>query len=213
MTAGGRAGHGSGADLSPFFLGKNMPKARAGGAEEARPESAERKGPGRPRAGGVSSARAWAGGRSGASGCRALLPPSASTRGASQPVCGLSRGAAGLGASGFGGQLGSFRNRFPVSGTGLFPRLPVPCRRRGAVPGLSASSREPAPALPPRPAALLEAVGRTLMVTYDPARIIAAIKSNPRAPQQPFPCSAVPRKSPLEGLEPGTDKDVAAASR
>uniref|UniRef100_A0A8C4UN59 [histone H4]-lysine(20) N-methyltransferase n=1 Tax=Falco tinnunculus TaxID=100819 RepID=A0A8C4UN59_FALTI len=32
--------------------GKNMPKARAGGAEEARPESAERKGPGRPRAGG-----------------------------------------------------------------------------------------------------------------------------------------------------------------
>ncbi|XP_025914559.1 N-lysine methyltransferase KMT5A isoform X2 [Apteryx rowi] len=32
--------------------GKNMPKAGAGGAEEASPESAERKGPGRPRAGG-----------------------------------------------------------------------------------------------------------------------------------------------------------------
>ncbi|KAM8993333.1 N-lysine methyltransferase KMT5A isoform 2-T2 [Ara ararauna] len=32
--------------------GRNMPKARAGGAEEARPESAERKGSGRPRAGG-----------------------------------------------------------------------------------------------------------------------------------------------------------------
>ncbi|XP_074463098.1 N-lysine methyltransferase KMT5A isoform X1 [Larus michahellis] len=32
--------------------GKNMPKARAGGAEEASPESAERKGSGRPRAGG-----------------------------------------------------------------------------------------------------------------------------------------------------------------
>lgn len=62
MTAGGRAGHGSGADLPPLFLGKNMPKARAGGAEEVSPESAERKGPGRPRAGGVSTARAWAGG-------------------------------------------------------------------------------------------------------------------------------------------------------
>ncbi|XP_075290971.1 N-lysine methyltransferase KMT5A isoform X2 [Opisthocomus hoazin] len=32
--------------------GKNMPKARAGGAEKASSESAERKGPGRPRAGG-----------------------------------------------------------------------------------------------------------------------------------------------------------------
>ncbi|XP_051490129.1 N-lysine methyltransferase KMT5A isoform X3 [Apus apus] len=52
MTAGGRAGHGSGADLPPLLLGKNMPKARASGAEEASPESAERKGPGRPRAGG-----------------------------------------------------------------------------------------------------------------------------------------------------------------
>lgn len=82
MTAGGRAGHGSGADLSPLLLGKNMPKARAGGAEEARPESAERKGPGRPRAGGVSGARAWAGGRAGGVGraspgvCSRLpLPP------------------------------------------------------------------------------------------------------------------------------------------
>ncbi|XP_074700618.1 N-lysine methyltransferase KMT5A isoform X1 [Strix aluco] len=52
MTAGGRAGHGSGAHLLPLLLGKNMPKARAGGAEKASPESAERKGPGRPRAGG-----------------------------------------------------------------------------------------------------------------------------------------------------------------
>ncbi|XP_071619415.1 N-lysine methyltransferase KMT5A isoform X3 [Heliangelus exortis] len=32
--------------------GKNMPKTRAGGAEKASPENAERKGPGRPRAGG-----------------------------------------------------------------------------------------------------------------------------------------------------------------
>lgn len=38
-----------------------MPKARAGGAEEASPENAERKGPGRPRAGGVSAARAPSG--------------------------------------------------------------------------------------------------------------------------------------------------------
>uniref|UniRef100_A0A8B9DNK8 Lysine methyltransferase 5A n=1 Tax=Anser cygnoides TaxID=8845 RepID=A0A8B9DNK8_ANSCY len=36
----------------PRLGGKNMPKARAGGAEEASPENAERKGPGRPRAGG-----------------------------------------------------------------------------------------------------------------------------------------------------------------
>ncbi|XP_017670956.1 PREDICTED: N-lysine methyltransferase KMT5A isoform X1 [Lepidothrix coronata] len=52
MTAGGRAGHGSGADLPPSLLGKNMPKTRAGGAEKASPESADRKGPGRSRAGG-----------------------------------------------------------------------------------------------------------------------------------------------------------------
>ncbi|XP_039936713.1 N-lysine methyltransferase KMT5A isoform X7 [Hirundo rustica] len=52
MTAGGSAGHGSGADLPPLLLGKNMPKTRAGGVEKASPESAERKGPGRPRAGG-----------------------------------------------------------------------------------------------------------------------------------------------------------------
>ncbi|XP_050174280.1 N-lysine methyltransferase KMT5A isoform X2 [Myiozetetes cayanensis] len=52
MTAGGRAGHGSGAHLPPSLLGKNMPKTRAGGAEKATPESADRKGPGRPRAGG-----------------------------------------------------------------------------------------------------------------------------------------------------------------
>ncbi|XP_062445681.1 N-lysine methyltransferase KMT5A isoform X2 [Rhea pennata] len=52
MTAGGRAGRGSGAAVPPLLLGKNMPKAGAGGAEEASPESAERKGPGRPRAGG-----------------------------------------------------------------------------------------------------------------------------------------------------------------
>lgn len=62
MTAGGSAGHGSGADLPSLLLGKNMPKTRAGGVEKASPESAERKGSGRPRAGGVSSARAWAGG-------------------------------------------------------------------------------------------------------------------------------------------------------
>lgn len=74
MTAGGRAGHGSGADLPPLFLGKNMPKARAGGAEEASPESVERKGPGRPRAGGVSTARAWAGG-AGSGGSWGLLRP------------------------------------------------------------------------------------------------------------------------------------------
>ncbi|XP_039580441.1 N-lysine methyltransferase KMT5A isoform X1 [Passer montanus] len=52
MTAGGSAGHGSGADLPPLLLGKNMPKTRAGGVEKASPESAERKGPSRPRAGG-----------------------------------------------------------------------------------------------------------------------------------------------------------------
>ncbi|XP_058672556.1 N-lysine methyltransferase KMT5A isoform X2 [Ammospiza caudacuta] len=52
MTAGGSAGHGSGADLPPLLLGRNMPKTRAGGAEKASPESAERKGPSRPRAGG-----------------------------------------------------------------------------------------------------------------------------------------------------------------
>lgn len=58
MTAGGSAGHGSGADLPSLLLGKNMPKTRAGGVEKASPESAERKGSGRPRAGGVSSGRA-----------------------------------------------------------------------------------------------------------------------------------------------------------
>ncbi|XP_021388440.1 N-lysine methyltransferase KMT5A isoform X3 [Lonchura striata] len=52
MTAGGSAGHGSAADLPPLLLGKNMPKTRAGGVEKASPESAERKGPSRPRAGG-----------------------------------------------------------------------------------------------------------------------------------------------------------------
>lgn len=78
MTAGGSAGHGSAADLPPLLLGKKMPKTRAGGVEKASPESAERKGPSRPRAGGVSSARAWAGGagRAAPGVCRALrFPP------------------------------------------------------------------------------------------------------------------------------------------
>lgn len=75
MTAGGRAGHGSGADLPPLLLGRNMPKARAGGAEEARPESAERKGSGRPRAGGVSTGLAERGGRLPGIGCVLRFPP------------------------------------------------------------------------------------------------------------------------------------------
>lgn len=54
MTAGSGAGHGSDATLTSSLLGRNMPKARAGGAEKANPENAERKSPGRSRAGGVS---------------------------------------------------------------------------------------------------------------------------------------------------------------
>lgn len=98
MTAGGSAGHGSGADLPPLLLGKNMPKTRAGGVEKASPESAERKGPSRPRAGGVSSARAWAGGAGRAAPGGLLCPPL--PPGAGEPACGLSRGAAGPGPSG-----------------------------------------------------------------------------------------------------------------
>ncbi|XP_021268281.1 N-lysine methyltransferase KMT5A isoform X2 [Numida meleagris] len=52
MTAGGGAEHGSEAVLPSSLLGRNMPKARAGGAEKASPENAERKSPGRARAGG-----------------------------------------------------------------------------------------------------------------------------------------------------------------
>lgn len=55
MTASGGAGHGSDAALPSSLLGRNMPKARAGGAEKASPENAERKSPGRSRAGGVSA--------------------------------------------------------------------------------------------------------------------------------------------------------------
>ncbi|KAM6297764.1 LOW QUALITY PROTEIN: N-lysine methyltransferase KMT5A [Aegotheles albertisi] len=70
--------------LAAMAKGRNMRKARVSGAEEASAESAERKGPGRPRAGGVSSP--GLGGRNGAGG---RLPgsaaPSAFPRGASGP--------------------------------------------------------------------------------------------------------------------------------
>ncbi|KAL9834325.1 N-lysine methyltransferase KMT5A [Geothlypis trichas] len=48
----GAPGRGAAAAAAAMARGKNMPKTRAGGVEKASPESAERKGPSRPRAGG-----------------------------------------------------------------------------------------------------------------------------------------------------------------
>ncbi|XP_042661032.1 N-lysine methyltransferase KMT5A isoform X2 [Tyto alba] len=51
-AVGGSGAPGRAAAAAVMAKGRNMPKARAGGAEKASPESAERKSPGRPRAGG-----------------------------------------------------------------------------------------------------------------------------------------------------------------
>lgn len=155
MTAGGSAGHGSGADLPPLLLGKNMPKTRAGGVEKASPESAERKGPSRPRAGGVSSARAWAGGagRAAPGVGRALrFPLVRANRRADCP--GEPRGPA------LREPLKSFRNRLTLSTVGLFPCFPVPFRRQAL------GSAFP-PCHLPRPVVLSQAAGRSCLFAFN----------------------------------------------
>lgn len=147
MTAGGRAGHGSGAHLPSLLLGKNMPKARAGGAEEASPESAERKGSGRPRAGGVSSARAWAGGEERVAPGGLPHPPLPPAVRAGWPAGGPGRLRL----------LGSFGNGLTLTGLELFPCFPVPCRScparagrcRGCQPAARPQARQSLPAIFP----------------------------------------------------------------
>lgn len=195
MTASGGAGHGSDAALPSSLLGRNMHKAGAGGAEKASPENAERKNPGRSRAGGVSAVWSGAGGspcplRVRSVGWGRTAVPGSHRRGAVR----RSRERAGFGAAGKRRVLPALRaagaavSEWPGPGTALLLCCPLsPLEAAG--PSLVIVLR-------------LNLAGMNLGYCVETRGSSAALNA----------CCCAEKIRAAEALKPGTDKDVAAGS-